>query len=784
MPRIANLIFATVLLFCSAVFSVAQTAAGPDYSEWNSLAARAADAVEAGRASDVALEDLRGQIDAWRERFRAAQSINSNAIETVQTQLNTLGPVPESGEEPADIKAQRAALNTQLAELQVPSKRAEVALAEAEGLIRGIDTILRARQTDELLELGPTPLNPVLWPSALDTLLTSIGHVTNEMGVAWQNPIQKTELRHNFPEVLLLLAVAFLLLSRGRGWFEALANTVQTRGAFSGRWLAASVVSLGQIILPFVGLLALIEAAYATELPGLRGELLLSTLPEAGLLVLVSIWLGSRVFPQTSEVLPFIRLEDGERREGRLYAGILGSILAVNGILTEIAQYDGWSDGTRAVLFFPLFAVAAVIFWRLAVLLGHHERPDSTSATYGDRVLSIIKRLIMAAALIGLALACIGYFRAAQQLIMPAIMTMQVLAFVLILQRITSAIFSLVMGEGDDLSDGLVPVLLGVMLILAALPFLALIWGARWSDLTELWTDFSNGFAIGETRISLADFFTFVLVFVVGFTITRLLQGAMKNTILPKTKMDLGGRNAIVSGLGYVGIFLAALIAITAAGIDLSSIALVAGALSVGIGFGLQNVVSNFVSGIILLIERPISEGDWIEVNGNMGYVRDISVRSTRIETFDRTDVIVPNADLVSGTVTNFTRGNTIGRAIVPVGVAYGTDPRRVEKILMEIVRAHPLVLENPPPAVLFTGFGASSLDFEIRAILRDVNWQMAVKSELNFEVARRFEEEKIEIPFPQSDIWLRNPETLRPQTQATPPAQDAETHPDEDSKE
>src|SRR6056297_1931701 len=738
--------------------------AAPDFDEWDKVAQRAEEAVEEARASTPALEELRSELARWREQFAAAQDINSSTISTVQRQLEALGPVPENGQESGEIAAQREDLTARLGELQAPAKRAELAHSRADGLIKGIDQILRDRQTDALLDFGPIPLNPVHWPGTVTTLLESAGALHSEAVSQWSRPSQPDQLLGALPVSGILLLLGGVLLARGRRWSRQLTRRVLQDGESAVRWIAAFVVSLGSFALPFFGLFLIVVSVWFTGLFGMRTQQLVETGLSASLIYLVARWLATRIFPSDEVRSAPLCLDEDARLAGRWYGALLGLIMGLHHFLEHVQEIFGWSEAARNVVFFSLAVLAALLLWRLGGLLVLHSAEtadESGEETHRARMTRLLGRLLVVLAVVAPVLAAVGYISLSKFLLFPSVLTLMGLAALVVLQRLVIEIYAAVTGNRAGAGESLIPVLVASMLVLMSMPIFALIWGARVTDLTELWTQFVQGVTIGDTRISPTIFLTLAVVFVLGLLATRLLQGALKNSVLPKTKIDPGGRNAIVSGVGYIGIFLAALIAITSAGIDLSSLAIVAGALSVGIGFGLQNIVSNFVSGIILLIERPISEGDWIEVGGQHGTVRDISVRSTRIETFDRTDVIVPNADFVSGTVTNYTRGNTVGRVIVPVGVAYGTDTRKVEEILLAIGEAHPLVLANPAPYVVFQNFGASSLDFEIRAILRDVNFVLNVKSDMNHEIARRFAEEEIEIPFAQQDIWLRNPEVL-----------------------
>lgn len=760
-----------------------------DYEEWERHANRAEEAIENNRASTPALEALREDLAEWRDRFLAAQAENASTIATVRQQLQALGTAPEDGTESEDIAAERQALTSRLAELQAPVKRAELAYSRADGLIRGVDRIIRDRQAEELLEFGPSPLNPVHWIPALTAVNTTATQMVGEVRNAWSNPVRQDETRDNLPAVLVFLVVGIVLVFRGRRWSRALTAWVLGDHPGAGRWLAGFTLSLGSLILPFIGVSLLVEGLTRTGLLGLRAEQFVEAILPSTFVFLLARWLATRIFPaKEARTLPLV-LDDAHRFSGRWTGAALGLVVGIYALLKNTAEISRWSEATTNSLLFPLLVITGLLVLRLAGLLRAHTRNQvelEGSENYRTRLTRFLVLALNLLALISPLLASIGYFKLAHFLMFPSLASLQLLAVLLILQRLVTELYVLVTGNREGAAESLIPVLVGFVLVLLSLPFFALAWGARVADLTEIYARVLQGFDVGGTRISPAIFLTFAMVFVIGYMGTRLLQGTLKNTVLPKTKLDQGGQNAIVSGIGYVGIFLAAIIAITSAGIDLTALGYVAGALSVGIGFGLQNVVSNFVSGIILLIERPISEGDWIEVGGTHGVVRDISVRSTVIETFDRSDVIVPNSDLISGTVTNYTRGNTVGRVIVPVGVAYGTDTRKVETILKEIAEAHPMVLMSTPPFIVFKGFGADSLDFEIRAILRDVNWVLAVHSDMNHEIARRFVEEGVEIPFAQRDVWLRNPEVLRgepsPETEPAQPStrgdvEDARAH-------
>ena len=242
------------------------------------------------------------------------------------------------------------------------------------------------------------------------------------------------------------------------------------------------------------------------------------------------------------------------------------------------------------------------------------------------------------------------------------------------------------------------------------------IWGLSDRSLLIIQNYVTEGFGAGPIRIVPSRLIVSLLVFAVLLSLVGWVKRRLQESWLSRSRMDRGSKESMVSLTGYIGVVIALLVGLSVAGLELANLALIAGALSVGIGFGLQNVVNNFVSGIVLLFERPIKTGDWIIVGGSQGYVKQIKLRSTVIQTFDRADVIVPNSEIIASQVTNWMLNDSIGRIKVPIRAAYGTDPELVEKILLKIANAHSMVVSKSltvdPPSVLFKEFGDNALIF------------------------------------------------------------------------
>jgi potassium-dependent mechanosensitive channel len=300
-----------------------------------------------------------------------------------------------------------------------------------------------------------------------------------------------------------------------------------------------------------------------------------------------------------------------------------------------------------------------------------------------------------------------------------------------------------------------------VILIVGAIMLLLAPWGIESNDMLGYLRAAYFGIRLGDVTVSVSSITISVLVFFLCFLITRAGQRWLEVKFLPQTQLDDGLRNSIKTSLGYVGISVAASLALSHLGLSFEKLAIVAGALSVGIGFGLQSIVSNFVSGLIILWERAIRVGDWIVVGDEQGYVRRINVRATEIETFDRATVIVPNSSLVTGVVKNWVRTDRVGRIKIDIGVRFDVDPDRVRDILIACAKANEFVLSIPAPAVGFVGFGESALQFELVCFVDDVETAARVKSDLNFEIFRKIKEAGIEVPYPHRDIKIVGLEQL-----------------------
>lgn len=269
-------------------------------------------------------------------------------------------------------------------------------------------------------------------------------------------------------------------------------------------------------------------------------------------------------------------------------------------------------------------------------------------------------------------------------------------------------------------------------------------------------------FSVGDAQFSAAGVLKLLLFLTLLVVLARLFRRALLGRILPRAGVDVGTANAIAGIAFYLMVILGTLIGFQVSGIDLSTLTVLLGAVGVGIGFGLQTIASNFVSGLIILFEQPIRVGDRIQIGSLNGRVARIRARATDIVTNDEIYVIVPNQEFINQQVINWSQGENRIRIPVPIGVAYGSDVEQVRQVLLEAARGVEGVLPDPPPTVRLKGFGDSSIDFEILAWTSDLLQAPGeFVSRVNFTVSAALKRNGIEIPFPQRDLHLRSPVPL-----------------------
>ncbi len=770
-------------------------------AEWNSILEQVTSGLEAPVLTTYNAEQFKVQLAKVLASAKQAKDEASAQIKPLRAELATLGPPPEpdkSAELP-EIAAQRKRIDDAIAALQARAKQAELTIAQANELSQAIAERSLRRSIEKLLKAYPLPVAPQTAQAAVPEFLGNLALLARSPLVWWQGLSDDQRER-----VILYRFAIVVFLAIGIGWAARRAlihwfgrDTTVEDPTYARRLTGAIAAALAYGIVPSLILGGFLYRALdeASVFTGLFSDAFIAACVVAIMFILA--WALPRAV--LAPDLPAWRLLSVSPRHARIISrriACLAAVFAVDLFFGLSSRSLVISDElislyTLVVNTLEAVAILALVqgsLWVTTDSAATTETEESKAADSGHaaRLWTVLRRLVGLIAIAVIVTAFIGYANLSRYMAQNLVLSGMAVGGLVLVRGLCRELI------GMSLRSRLIRVGLNIphrtrnrtkfwlratldlATYISGLLLVLVIWGLPLSEVWN-WTGKAlSGFTIGNVTISISDIVVALLIFLVVTALTRGAQRALTERVFPQTALDVGVRNSLSAGLGYVGIAIAAALSVSALGLDLANIALIAGALSVGIGFGLQNIVNNFVSGLILLIERPIKVGDWINVGGNEGHVKQINVRATEIETFQRAAVIVPNSELLSTAVINWTHKDSYGRVEVPVGVAYGSDVDKVMKLLRGCLDAHEDILSWPEPSVLFSNFGDSSLDFEARGYIANVERRIFVGSELRVLINRAFAEAGVEIPFPQRDLHIKNLDQAMRSFRASDPAADS----------
>ena len=731
---------------------------------------------------DKRLGDLRARLQPIDDAIAEIVAREQPRADDIKARLDQLGPVPDASkgqQDSPEVAKERMEQQKQWKDADETLRLAKASALRVEQIAQAIAERRRQNFTRQILAQHASIVSPWLWLDVTKSLPADT-RALHFLSTQWVETIFQNLDWYEALVLVLLALSAVVLAPRARQWVlsgtlsQAVKDVAEEQPELSrlSKVMLALRMLLLHAVVPALGLRLIYMLLDRFDLLPGRAEAVLEALLTSLAFFAFMNGLSSAVFAPGRQQWRLFAIENDKALEiWRLIRAV--TLVVVLGRCVESIHAAIVASLPLTNLTKGLFSVAVALLIARGlrrIFGGPSAAHPETHGGLSDLPLRLAAWLaviaILGAALIGFV--PLASFLVSQVVWLSILGMLAVLALVLIEEvigaglsatgllgrrvRAATGLNASSLDQFSVLGAGLVRLLLFIALGMVALAP----WGVDSANFGNNLKAAFFGFQVGGVTISLSTLAVAIVLFLVGFFITRAIQNWLDTRYLPHTRLDPGLRNSIRTIFGYVGIVLAAIVALSQLGFSLDKLTIVAGALSVGIGFGLQSIVNNFVSGLILLWERPIRVGDWIVVGDEQGMVKHINVRATEIETFDRASLIIPNAEFISGRVKNWMHADRTGRVIIPVNIDYMAEPEQVQEVLLAAANAHREVFSEPKPMVIFKNLGESGLDFELRCFC-DVGSMATTRSELLFDIFKRLRDANISIPYPTRRLEITN---------------------------
>jgi potassium-dependent mechanosensitive channel len=710
----------------------------------------------------------------------------------LDARLAELGAPPVKGSPPeaADIAAQRAAITKQREALDAEIKRAKLLVVDSQQLLAAIAETRAAGFQARLSQRTPSPLSPAFWNSVGGNLANDAARL-DALRIGVVSAVKDSFAPDNRPYAIGGIATGILLIVFGRWWAErALMRFTADRvpqGRLRRSALALAVVTVATVFTGF-GAQAIVSGLDWHDAFSDAEKQLARSLVAVVFMSSFVAGLGRALLSPARPSWRLPPIADDVAARLRAFPLLLGSAIVFSIMLRRVNSIvDASISATIAAMLVGVVLYTGSIIWTLLRIRGAVRARVATADAQGDAVpggmsarspwVGLGFGAFWLACIVTLIAAASGFVAFAQFLAQQMVWTTIVAAaFYLLVHLIEDLCSSLIAARTQWMEDTLgvhertlrqaAVVLSGALRVVAFVFALSLVLTRFGSGPAELLTRGaqvgSRGLSIGQIAITPVAVFGAIAVFLLGLMVIRALQRWLGERYLPTTSLDPAMRSSVTTLLGYAGGVVVFAFALSELGISVERIAWVASALSVGIGFGLQAVVQNFVSGLILLVERPVKVGDWIALGDLEGDIRRINVRATEIQMGDRSTVIVPNSELITKTVRNVTLGNAEGRVRIRLPMPLDADADRVIAVIRDVFGTHPSVLDDPAPSVVLDGIENSALVFIGVAFIGNPRQSGAVRSDILLAILSRLREAGIPMVTPQELTLRRKDETVQ----------------------